>query len=82
MAELGKMALSGLIAYSVHYGTAKMYDMICVPDGVVGFLQGMFTNGSPWCQAGLQVMTHTQNTYASVILVGLSRGLVGYIMGV
>lgn len=81
MAELAKMALSGALAYTIHYGTAKIYNMVCVPDGFLGFLQGVFTNGGPWCQAGLSLMTHTQGVYSSIILVGLSRAAVGAITG-
>jgi hypothetical protein len=75
------MATSGAIAYGVHYASAKMYNFVCVPDGVLGFVQGMFTNGSPWCNAGLTIMTHTQNVYSTVLLVSLTRAVVGYITG-
>lgn len=75
------MAASGMVAYGVHYGSAKIYNMLCVPDGVMGFIQGLIANGSPWCQAGLLLMSHTQSVYASVILVGLSRTVIGMITG-
>ena len=71
--ELFKTLLSVLLVYSTHYGTAKIYDNICVPDGVSGYLQGLITTSSPWCKMALDIMKTTENHYSAVILVGLSR---------
>lgn len=71
--ELFKILLSVLLVYSTHYGTAKIYDNVCVPDGVSGYLQGLITTSSPWCKMALDIMKTTENHYSSVILVGLSR---------
>ena len=71
--ELAKTLLSVVLVYSTHYGTAKIYDNVCVPDGVTGYLQGFITTASPWCKMALDVMKTTENHYSSVILVGLSR---------
>jgi hypothetical protein len=73
LAELGKTLLSVIIVYSTHYGTAKIYDGVCVPDGVTGYLQGLITTSSPWCKMALEIMKTTENHYSAVILVGLSR---------
>lgn len=71
--ELFKILLSILLVYSTHYGTAKIYDNVCVPDGVAGYLQGLITTSSPWCKMALDIMKTTENHYSAVILVGLSR---------
>ncbi len=71
--ELFKMILSVVLVYSTHYGTAKIYDNICVPDGIAGYLQGFITTSSPWCKMALEIMKSTENHYSTVILVGLSR---------
>lgn len=71
--ELFKILLSVLLVYSTHYGTAKIYDNVCVPDGVAGYLQGLITTSSPWCKMALDIMKTTENHYSAVILVGLSR---------
>ena len=76
MESIVKSALSALIAYSTHYGVAKIYNMTCVPDGFWGYLQGLISMGSPICQAGVQVLSHTQVSYSSMILMGLTRTLV------
>jgi hypothetical protein len=71
--ELFKTLLSILLVYSTHYGTAKIYDNVCVPDGISGYLQGLITTSSPWCKMALEIMKTTENHYSGVILVGLSR---------
>ena len=73
LSELGKTLLSVVLVYSTHYGTAKIYDTVCVPDGVTGYLQGLITTSSPWCKMALDIMKTTENHYSAVILVGLSR---------
>jgi hypothetical protein len=71
--ELFKILLSVILVYSAHYGTAKIYNNVCVPDGIEGYLQGLITTSSPWCKMALDIMKTTENHYSSVILVGLSR---------
>jgi hypothetical protein len=73
MNELGKALLSAILVYTTHYGTAKIYDSVCVPDGVSGYIQGLITTSSPWCKMTLDIMKTTENHYSAVILVGLSR---------
>jgi hypothetical protein len=70
---VGKAVASALISYSAHYATAKAYSTACVPDGFYGFLQGLVTSGSPVCQVGVQVISATQVSYSTVIMMGLSR---------
>jgi hypothetical protein len=62
-----------LLAYTTHYAVTKAYNYVCVPNGVVGFISGLITVGSPVCQAGIQIMSNTQVSYSSMILVGVSR---------
>lgn len=73
LAELTRTGLSILLVYSVHYGTTKTYSMICVPSGVLGYLFGLVTLGSPWCKLMLEIMKITENQYSTVILIILSR---------
>ena len=75
-----KFVTTAALTYSAHYGIAKMYNMICVPDGVMGYIYGVVSMGSPLCQVGLQAMTNTQVSYSSMIMTGITRLLVDYIM--
>jgi multisubunit Na+/H+ antiporter MnhB subunit len=73
MEAIAKGAASAIIAYTSHYGVAKLYNYACVPDGIWGFFQGMISAGSPVCQAGMQALSTTQVTYSSLILMGITR---------
>lgn len=68
-----KAAGSAAIAYSTHYGVTKLYSNFCVPDGFWGYVQGAITAGSPVCQAGVQVIQHTQMSYSTLIMMGATR---------
>jgi hypothetical protein len=74
-----KSFVSAVIAYSTHYGVSKLYNAMCIPDGVWGYLQGFATTGSPVCQAGMQIMSSTQLSYSSIIMMGVSRIIVDVI---
>jgi hypothetical protein len=76
MEAILKSAASALLAYSAHYGMAKFYNMACVPDGIWGYLSGMISTGSPVCQAGVQIISHTQVSYSSMIMMGITRVLI------
>lgn len=76
---IGKALGSSLISYSTHYGMTKLYNAACVPDGVWGFLQGMVTSGSPVCQLGVQVISSTQVSYSSIIMMGISRIILDFV---
>lgn len=80
MESIAKSALSALIAYSTHYGVAKVYDAVCVPDGFWGYVQGLISMGSPVCQAGVQIITHTQVSYSSILMMGITRTLVDMVL--
>ena len=80
MEPVMKFAASALITYTTHYGVAKIYDYVCVPDGIIGYMYGFFSMGSPVCQAGLQAMTNTQVSYSSMIMTGISRLVVDYVI--
>ena len=75
-----KSVASVLVAYTTHYGAAKFYNYVCVPDGLMGYLSGLVTTGSPVCQVGVQVISNTQVSYSSMILMGASRLLVDTVM--
>jgi hypothetical protein len=74
--ELGKMSAAGLMAYTIHYGTTKFYNGLCIPDGVYGFIQGMVTTGSPWCELAMKVSSHSSTLYVNFVLIGMSRMLI------
>jgi hypothetical protein len=69
----GKGVTSALVSYSAHYAATKIYSITCIPSGFYGFLQGLVTFGSPVCQAGVQIISATQVSYSSIIMMGLSR---------
>ena len=50
-----------------------MYDAVCVPDGMWGYVQGLVTMGSPMCQVGVHVIQSTQVSYSSMLMMGLTR---------
>jgi len=73
MEAILKNSATVLLAYTTHYAATKIYNYICVPDGMIGFLTGLVSAGSPVCQAGVQIMSNTQISYSSMILMGVSR---------
>lgn len=73
MEAILKSAATAVISYTIHYGITKLYNTVCVPDGIWGYLNGMISTGSPVCQAGVQVLTHTQVSYSSMIMMGITR---------
>ena len=79
MEAIGKALLSAAIAYSAHYGVAKVYNEFCVPDGLWGFFQGMVTTGSPVCKVGMDVMSNTQVSYSTVIMMGVTRIILDWV---
>jgi hypothetical protein len=68
-----KNVASALLVYSAHYGAAKFYNYACVPDTFMGYMSGLITTGSPVCQASIQVISNTQVSYSSMILMGMTR---------
>ena len=71
--ELKRTLLSIGLVYSTHYASAKVYNGICVPDGISGYFLGLVTTASPWCKLLLELMKITENQYSTVILLVLSR---------
>ena len=72
MEAILKSGYSAIIAYTIHYGTSKFYDAVCVPDTMLGYVSGLFTSGSPVCQATLQVMSNTQVSYSTLITTSIT----------
>lgn len=75
---LKNVAAAGL-AYTTHYVSIKIYSYMCVPDGVFGYFTGFLTTGSPLCSTGVQIITSTQTSYSSMILMGISRSIIDII---
>jgi len=69
-----------LLTYSTHYGAAKLYSSLCVPNGMWGYLQGMFTTGSPICAATVTYVANSQSSYAAIITMSISRALMDAIL--
>ena len=67
-----KVFVSLLTIYNIHYGSTKIYNMLCIPDGPTGYIQGFFSTASPWCRFFLDLMKTSENQYSSAILVGVS----------
>jgi len=73
MESILKSVGSLLLSYSTHYGMNKFYNLMCIPDGFLGYIHGFLTVGSPICYTTQQLITNTQVSYTSMILMGLSR---------
>ena len=71
--EVGKTLASILVTYSAHYASTKVYSGMCVPDGLWGYLQGLVTTGSPLCTATLTYASNSQNSYATILTMAVSR---------
>ena len=82
MEPILKSAATLILTYSAHYITTKAYNYVCVPDGWAGYLTGLITTGSPVCQAGVQIISNTQVSYSSMILMSVSRVFVDLILPV
>jgi hypothetical protein len=73
LGEITKTGASIVLVYSVHYASAKSYNIVCVPNGFTGYLFGFVTTASPWCRFILELMKVTESQYSTIILVVLSR---------
>ena len=74
---LAKTALLSLgLNYGVHYTSARLYDMMCVPHSVTELFTSLATTASPVCGFLLHTMTVTQNNYAVVLTSTLTSALV------
>jgi hypothetical protein len=75
-----KLAGTLLLTYTSHYGAAKIYSSLCVPNGIWGYIQGMFTTGSPICAATLSYVSNSQSSYATIITMTISRAVMDAIL--
>jgi hypothetical protein len=73
MEAILKSTASILLSYTVHYAATKAYSYACVPDGWMGYITGLITTGSPVCQTGIHIISNTQVSYSSMVLMGISR---------
>lgn len=69
-----------LLTYSTHYGAAKLYSSLCVPNGFWGYVQGMFTTGSPICAATVTYVSNSQASYATIITMSISRAVMDAVL--
>jgi len=76
MEAILKNVAAALLAYSTHYTAVKVYDYVCVPDGIMGYISGLISMGSPVCQAGIQIISNTQVSYSSMVLMSITRVIV------
>ena len=73
LAEIGKTLATIVVTYTAHYASTKAYSSFCVPDGLWGYVQGFLTTGSPMCSATLTYASNSQNSYATIITMAVSR---------
>ena len=71
-----KTLSSAIIAYTSHYAVNKFYNYACVPDGLYGYLHGFISTGSPVCQTSIQLLSMTQLSYSTTVMMILSRAAV------
>jgi hypothetical protein len=73
---VAKTALLSLgLNYGVHYTSARLYDLMCVPHSVTEVFTSLATTASPVCGFLLHAMTMTQNNYAIVLTATLTSAL-------
>jgi hypothetical protein len=73
LVEIGKTLATIVVTYTAHYASTKAYSSFCVPDGLWGYVQGLLTTGSPMCSATLTYASNSQNSYATIITMAVSR---------
>ena len=73
LTEVGKTLAAVIVTYSAHYASTKAYSSFCVPDGILGYIQGFLSAGSPLCSATLTYASNSQNSYAAIITMAISR---------
>jgi hypothetical protein len=73
MEAVAKGFATVFVTYGTHYAVVKLYNTLCVPDGLVGFLQGLVTTGSPLCAGGMEILKYTQTSYSTLIMFSASR---------
>jgi hypothetical protein len=61
--------------YGVHYASARLYDLYCVPHSLTDIVQTIVSTASPMCTLLLNTMTLTQNNYAIVLTATLTSAL-------
>ena len=71
-----KNIAAGILAYSTHYAATKFYNYACVPDSFMGYISGIIITGSPVCQSVVQVISNTQMSYSSIVLMSITRTVV------
>jgi len=79
-AEVAKTLATVVVTYSAHYASTKAYSAFCVPDGIWGYVQGFLSAGSPLCSATLNYASNSQNSYAAIITMAVSRIAIDTIM--
>jgi hypothetical protein len=71
-----KTALLSLgLNYGVHYTSARLYDIMCVPHSVTELFTSLATTASPVCGFLLNTMMVTQSNYAVVLTATLTAAL-------
>ena len=80
LTEVGKTLATIVVTYTAHYASTKAYSSFCVPDGLWGYVQGFLTTGSPLCSATLTYASNSQNSYATIITMAVSRIAIEFIL--
>lgn len=76
MALVLKTAVLSLgLNYAVHYASARLYDMVCVPHTLSEFVQTLATTASPVCSTVLSIMSTTQLNYGTIVTTVVSTAI-------
>lgn len=73
------VVLSLGLNYGVHYASARLYDMFCVPHTFREVFQSLVTTASPVCSFLVNTIQVTQHNYAGVISTSVASALVGFL---
>jgi hypothetical protein len=67
LAVLQSIVLTLGLNYGVHYASARMYDLYCVPHTWTEVIQSFATTGSPVCNFLVNTLHATQSNYGGAI---------------
>ena len=76
MEVIAKGLIAVITNYAVHFGSARVYDLFCVPHSVSEILHTIVTTSSPVCVVTLGTMQMTQNNYVTLLTTTLASHII------